>query len=398
MFERYADIISEEDVAAFRHRGRRLEDHRILMVNTAKEGGGVAQILNSLVPLLEDIGVDVDWRVINEDEAFFNVTKKLHNGLQGEHVSLSKEERERYLKANDAFWASLDEGYDFVLVHDPQPAALVRDASVPAVQRLHIDLSDPDDEAWSFMEPFTSSYDEIIVSRESYFHGGLDVDHRVVRPATDPFTDINKPLPESRVDELLGERIGSYDGLVSQVSRFDKWKDPTGVIDVFERVRSEKECSLFLLGSDAEDDPEGQEVYASVKERQAASPFAEDITVVMENNAELVNAAQRGSDVVVQKSIREGFGLTVSEAMLKGTPVVASDVGGIPDQVTHGETGFLYEPEDYDGFASTITKLLDDEEMKDIIGEKASAYVNDHYLMTRLLDDYLSLFEDYLLD
>jgi len=398
MLERYKKHISDAAISDLRYRGRRLSDHSFLMVNTAKDGGGVAQILSSLIPLFHDINVDIDWKVIDEDEGFFDITKRFHNGLQGESIELPAADKQRYRQGNTAFWEDLDKDYDGYIIHDPQPAALIDHIDKPAVLRLHIDSSHPDDTAWSFLKQYFDAYEEIIVSQDQYYHDDLSVPHRVIPPATDPFTAINKDLDGSNAKQRLEERVGPHDHLISQISRFDKWKDPEGVIEVFERVRKDVEASLLLLGSDAEDDPEGQAVYEAVKQRQANSPFAEDITVIMENDAALVNAAQRYSDVVMQKSIREGFGLTVSEAMLKQTPVVASRVGGITEQITHGENGFLHEPTKYDAFATTIQQLLDDETMKDQIGRRAKESVEQRFLMTRLLSDYLDLFEQRFVD
>jgi trehalose synthase len=379
------------------YRGEQLRDLKILTVNAAKDGGGVAQILSSLIPLLRDVGMDIDWAVIDEDEEFFDITKRFHNGLQGEDIPLSEADKRRYKQRNDVFWSSLDKTYDAYLIHDPQPAALIDHINAPAFLRLHMDLSSPDDKTWRFLQPYFDEYDELIVSQDQYYHDDLTTPYRVIPPATDPFTAINQELSEATVRDHLEERIGPHENLISQVSRFDKWKDPEGVIDVFETVRQDVDAHLLLLGSDAEDDPEGQAVYDAVKQRQAQSPVADDITVIMENNAELVNAAQRGSDIVVQKSIREGFGLTVSEAMLKGTPVVASNVGGITEQIQHGENGFLHDPHDHDSFANTILNVLDDEEMQEVIGRNAKQTVQQRFLLTRLAEDYLDLFHDKLL-
>ncbi len=398
MLERYERFIDEDDLDKLRYRGKRLSDKKILTVNTAKDGGGVAQILKPLLPLLRDVGVDIDWEVINADESFFDITKRFHNGLQGENIALSDEDKDLYKSVNHSFWDSIRHDYDFFLIHDPQPCSLIEDIpDVPAVIRLHMDMSQPDDTAWDFLKPFISSYDEAILSKQTYYHNDLSMDHRIIHPATDPFTPINKPMDAEQAQILVEERTGPTEHLITQVSRYDKWKDPVGVIDVFERVRSEKQCSLLLLGSDAEDDPEGQKIYDRVKQRQRQSQHEDDITVIMEDNAALVNAAQRASDVIVQKSLREGFGLTVSEAMLKGTPVVASNVGGIPCQISHGDNGFLHEPRNHEAFAKTIHNLLDDREMKHLVGSRAVKSVKDDFLMTRLLDQYLSLFEDYLL-
>lgn len=398
MLERYEKFLSEERLDELRYRGNRLSDAKILTVNAAKDGGGVAQILKSLISLLRDVGIDIDWEVIEADELFFDITKRFHNGLQGENIELSDEEAQRYKDINHSFWTSVEHDYDFFLIHDPQPCALIDEiTSKPAVIRLHIDLSTPNSTAWEFLQPYITAYDEAILSKQTYYHEDLSMDHRIIHPATDPFTPINEEMDHDQAQRMVQKRTGPTDHLITQVSRYDKWKDPVGVIDVFEAVRAKKQCSLLLLGSDAEDDPEGQEIYERVKERKAQSTYSDDITVVMENNAELVNAAQRVSDVIVQKSLREGFGLTVSEAMLKGTPVVASNVGGIPCQISHGDNGFLHEPRNHEAFAKTIHNLLDDREMKHLVGSRAVKSVKDDFLMTRLLDQYLSLFEDYLL-
>jgi trehalose synthase len=261
------------------------------------------------------------------------------------------------------------------------------------VWRCHVDLSQPDPELWDYLRGFILRYDRVVVSHESYRHASLPVPHSIIAPAIDPLSAKNTVLPESVLDRTLRKfQVPTDKPFICQVSRFDKWKDPVGVVNVFRKVREEVDCRLVLCGSMATDDPEGEAIYERVG--RAANDFLEtgDIVLVRAENNVLVNALQRRAAVVIQKSLREGFGLTVAEALWKGRPVVASRVGGIPLQIEDGVTGFLVEPDDLDNCAERVMRLLKEPELGEEMGRKGRETVRQKFLITRLLLDYLKLF------
>jgi len=355
-------------------------------------------MLWSLIPLKNDIGLRADWRIIHGTPAFFEVTKSFHNGLQGEEIELNEEKKGLYLGTNEEFarFAHI-ERRNFVVVHDPQPLAMISQyrKEQPWIWRCHIDLSHPNPDLWSFLKPFILRYDVVIVSHESYKKEDLPVEYRIIHPAIDPLTPKNAPLPRAQAESIL-ERYGVRldKPLIVQISRFDKWKDPLGVVEVYKRVRQEMDCRLVLCGSMAPDDPEGSMIYKEVLKSVEELIKGGDVVTITAQDDLLVNALQSLASVVIQKSTREGFGLTVTEALWKGTPVVASNVGGIPLQIEDGVNGFLLDPKDYDGFADAVLKLLKDEALARRMGETGREKVRERFLITRLLEDYITLMEE----
>lgn len=396
--EDYRQIVGDEVVSRILRKMRQLYGKSVQHINSTFQGGGVAEMLWSLIPLKNDVGLRADWRIIHASPAFFEVTKSFHNGLQGEVIKLSEDRKSLYLATNEEFsrFAHIDDR-DFIVVHDPQPLAMVSNyrKKQPWIWRCHIDLSHPNPMLWNFLKPFILRYDVVIVSHERYKKEDLPVEYRIIHPAIDPLTPKNSPLPkdESRtILERYGVRLDKP--LLVQISRFDKWKDPLGVLEVYKRVRSEEDCRLVLCGSMAPDDPEGLQIYNEVLENAKDLIEKGDVVTITAQDDLLVNALQSLADVVIQKSTREGFGLTVTEALWKGTPVVASNVGGIPLQIDDGINGFLHEPKDYDGFADTILKLLRDRKLAEKVGRAGREKVREKFLITRLLEDYITLLNE----
>jgi len=387
--EDYRDIVGDKVISVLFKESTPLRGKRILNVNSTFTGGGVAEMLWSTVPLMNDLGIEYGWRVIHGTADFFPITKKWHNALQGEDVSVSEHEKSIYTGINELFSRFTHIKHDVMIVHDPQPLPLISfyPKRQPWVWRCHIDLSEPNQEVWKYIKKFILRYDNTVFSADKFAQSDLPNEKSLIAPAIDPLTMKNREMERSkRVQALEDHGIQLDKPVLSQVSRFDKWKDPLGVVKVFEKVKESVDAQLVLLGAPASDDPEGQEIFRELKKRIQGM---DDITIINKHSDLLVNAIQSLSDVVIQKSKREGFGLTVTEALWKGTPVVASDVGGIPLQVIDEETGFLCDPEDYDCFARRIVQVMEDESLKNEIGENGKEHVKNNFLITRLMLEWI---------
>ena len=387
--ERYVGTIDGEVLADIQRAARSIYGLRVLHVNSTYHGGGVAGMLSSLVPLMNDVGVNADWNLLYGDPALFAVTKKLHNGLQGEDVELCRSDMEAYLEVNKTFALYSPIVHHMVIVHDPQPLPMIRfrRRENPWVWRCHIDVSSPNSAVEEALFPYIMRYDAAVVSSEEYRRPSWPLDINIIPPAIDPFSEINRVMTEDEVDKKLAEYGISKDKpLLVQVSRFDKWKDPLGVLRIFEKVRKETDCRLVLLGNMAADDPEGPMIYRQVEEVAERNP---DVMLITQTDPLLVNALQRRAAVVLQMSLREGFGLTVSEALWKGTPVVASCVGGIPLQIEDGQYGYLIEPGDHDAAAEQVLGLLRDPDKGSEFGAYGREHVRKNFLVPRLLLDWL---------
>jgi len=390
MIEKYLPYVGEKAIAELVALARKLQGLRILHVNSTYHGGGVAGMLRSLVPLMNDLGLEAHWALLFGEPTFFSCTKKLHNALQGEEVFPEGDELSIYFQINEFFarYAPID--HHMVVIHDPQPLPVIsfRPKRELWIWRCHIDISSPNERAWELLVPYILRYDAAVVSAKGFLRDGLPQRVSIIPPAIDPFSQINREMSPEEVEEKLAQHgIPLNKPLIVQVSRFDKWKDPLGVLEVFERVRRETDCRLVMLGNMAGDDPEGPEIFSQVRGTAKNLP---DVHLVTETDELLVNALQRAAAVVVQLSIREGFGLTVSEALWKGTPVVATAVGGIPLQIRNGESGFLVEPRDYATAAERVLELLRDQGLRRKLGERGREWVRKNFLITRLLRDWLS--------
>jgi trehalose synthase len=395
--ESYRDIVGDAAIEDILDLAGQLRGARVAHINATAFGGGVAEMLQSLVPLMVDVGLQAEWQVIAGEDEFFNVTKSFHNGLQGMDLRLTPEMKsvwERYNLRN----AELFEGeYDFVVVHDPQPAGLryySRDgAGRHWIWRSHIDTTHPNMEYWEFMIPFLREYQAAVFSLDQYVGAGLAFPYMaVIHPSIDPLTPKNRPMELDQAEQIVrGLGLDLKRPVISQVSRFDPWKDPLGVIDAYRVVKEEfPDVQLALMASMASDDPEGW-AYLESTRRHAGDD--EDIHLLhFERNNDLeVNALQRRSDVVMQKSVREGFGLVVAEAMWKGQAVVGGAVGGIPLQITDGETGFLVRSAEE--CAERVKHLLRHRDEAMEMGERAREHVRRNFLVPRHLMDYLQLFK-----
>ncbi len=382
-------------VDAVREAAADLRGARVLEVNATPYGGGVSELLRSLVPLLNDLGLSADWRIISGDERFFQVTKAIHNGLQGDARDLTDADRAVYLEHAEACAAAFDEGYDFVVLHDPQPAALLsfRDkGSAKWIWRCHIDTSTPNPRVWRFMRPFLAPFDAAVFTMAQFVPPDLPVRRvEIVPPAIDPVSPKNLPLPEATAREIL-DWIGVplRRPLVTQVARFDPWKDPMGVIAAARLAREDvPDLQLALVGAMALDDPQARDVYRQLRDATHDERWIHIFTNLQGVGNVEVNAFQTLSDVVVQKSLREGFGLVVSESLWKGTPVVAGRAGGIPLQMADGVGGFLIDG--VEDCARAIVKLLRDPDLGRALGESGRARVRERFLIPRLVLNELAL-------
>lgn len=394
--EDYRGIASDEVLEEIQERSMDLNGSTVVHVNATNYGGGVAEILDNFVLLMNDLGIRSDWRVIHGVPEYFDVTKKFHNALQGQEIGFSDDELELYKYINEKFarFAFLD--HDYVIIHDPQPCALVEYVGHNSawIWRCHIDITRPNTQAWTFMEPYIKQYDRMVVSSEIYKVPSLELPQDIISPSIDPLSPKNMDLDQETIDFYLSEyQIPTDKPLITQVSRFDPWKDPEGVLEVFNRVKNQVDCRLVFVYNMASDDPEGVKILSQMLEAAKEGLDSGEVLFVRGDDPVLVNVLQKVSDVVIQKSTREGFGLVITEAMWKGTPVVASDVGGIPTQMVDGETGYLLDPHDYDGFAEKIVMLLKDRTLAEQLGYQAKEHVRQNFLITRHLLDYLKLLQ-----
>lgn len=394
----YRGIVPDDVIHELRRRAKQIGQRHVVNVNSTAYGGGVAEMLYSVVPLLNDVGVPAGWRVLSGTPEFFNVTKTFHNAVQGASVELTEGMKWLYLDTNESFaqYTHIG-GHDAIIVHDPQPLALIDfyEKRQPWIWRCHIDLSEPDPAVWAFLRQYVARYDLVIVSHESYRRPDLEVEQRVVHPAIDPLSPKNVELSDDEIDAHL-KRLGvpRDKPLVTQVSRFDRWKDPLGVVEVFKLVRERVDCRLCLAGNMATDDPEGADLLMQTRERAGELATTGDVILVLGASDTEVNALQRASTVVVQKSTREGFGLTIAEALWKRTPVVAGAVGGIPLQLRNGAGGFLVDPNDFNDCADHIAYLVEHPDEAVESARLGREHIRENFLTTRLLGDALAIIEE----
>lgn len=388
--EAYRDVAPRGAVDFLLHLSERVRGRHFVHVNSTRVGGGVAEILRRLVPLMNDVGVKADWEIIEGDRDFFAVTKAFHNALQGEEQVFTEAMLEHYLASNRTNASRLSLNGDLVLIHDPQPAALVesRPADGQWVWRCHIDLASPQRRTWSFLRRFVLRYDAAIFSLPA-FAQQLAIPQFLVYPSIDPLADKNRELEPSEIEALLSPLgIPRERPVVLQVSRFDRFKDPIGVINAYRMVKPYHDCVLVLAGGGADDDPEGERVLAAAREAAARDS---DIHVLdLPPDAHLtINALQRTATIILQKSTKEGFGLTVSEAMWKGKPVIGGATGGITTQILPGVTG--YTVSSVEGCAYWVRHLLAHPDAAARMGAAGREHVRQNFLITRHLREYISL-------
>ena len=363
----------------------------IKMINSTAVGGGVAEMLHRVVPLLNELGVHARWEVIKGGDDFFDITKAFHNALQGKDEVFQDHVFKTYLAYNDMNNHTMSFDEDLIVVHDPQPAALIhwhKNRKNKWVWRCHIDMSHPNPQVWQFLRPYIEQHDGAIFS-SPLFSPQLAIPQYRFYPAIDPLADKNKELDKGYVDSVL-EKFGipRDKPIVTQISRYDPWKDPVGVIHAFKMARRHVNCRLLLVGDKAADDPEAEEILVRVKEAAGNDPEIHIVFLAPSIPTE-INAFQRASDVILQKSLREGFALTVSEALWKYRPVIGSAVGGIPAQILHGYTGMLVHSAE--GASLQIRRLLNQPELARRLGEGGHRRVKDEFLITRVLERYLLL-------
>ena len=388
----YRNIVGQGQLDTLRYLARELKGKTIKMVNSTAVGGGVAEMLNRLVPLLSELEVPTHWDVITGGNDFFEITKAFHNALHGTSYELNKAAQDIFLMYNEQNRERMQFGEDMVVIHDPQPAALIRSrGKTPAswVWRCHIDLSNPDPKVWEFLRPFVEQYDAAIFSSQS-FARQLAIPQYLFYPCIDPLSEKNKELPDSQVQQICDEfGIDRSRPIVTQVSRFDRLKDPVGVVQAYKLAKKYVDCQLVLAGGGATDDPEGAVVLQEVKDAAGNDP---DIIILDLPPwcALQINAIQRASTIIVQKSLKEGFGLTVTEALWKGKPTIAGAVGGIPNQIIHKLTGVLVHS--VEGCAFQIRYLLTHPEFARSIGVSGREHVKENFLMTTNVKRWLLLF------
>jgi len=388
----YEPIVGRSTIEELKLLATRLSGKVVQNINSTFIGGGVAEILSRMVPLLGELGVDARWNVIKGDEEFFQVTKKFHNALHGRREKVSAQDFSLFLETSQRNIDEMNLYGDIIFVHDPQPVALVKrkkELGRKWIWRCHIDISKPNEEVWDFLQPFVVEYDAAIFSTPA-FSRELPIRQFFVPPSIDPLSDKNRGLSPETIDSVLAKYgIPRDKPIITQVSRFDYLKDPVGVIKAFQLVRRSIDSRLVLAGGTASDDPESDKVLAGVRESATGNPDIHILSGPQVSDIE-INALQRASTVVVQKSLREGFALTVSEALWKAKPVVASAVGGIPLQVKNKYTGLLVHG--IEGTAYALRQLLTNPDYARWLGENGKEHVRHNFLITRHLRDYLLLF------
>lgn len=388
--EDYRKVTPPGSVDLLYHMSEKVKGKSLLNINSTRSGGGVAEILNRLVPMLNELEIKVGWEIMQGSEGFFKVTKAFHNALQGRDPGISDRMYQLYIEENRENAKRLTFDADMILVHDPQPAALIDygDRAGKWVWRCHIDISQPARRVWRFLKNYVLKYDAAIFSLPT-FAQKLPIPKFLIYPSIDPLSDKNRELSRREVNKILDRLdIPRDKPILLQVSRFDRFKDPVGVIQAYRIVKKHNDCRLILVGGGAADDPEGDVVLQEVREAAGQDPDIHVLLLPPDSNIE-VNALQRAATVVLQKSLREGFGLTVAEAMWKGKPVVGGFAGGITVQIMYYHTG--YTVSSVEGAAFRIRHLLNNPEIGRKMGNNAKEYVRRNFLITRHMADYLTL-------
>ncbi|MBI2170166.1 MAG: glycosyltransferase [Actinobacteria bacterium] len=400
----YEDDAGADAIAELRALAEPFRGARVLHVNATAFGGGVAELLGTVVPLMRDLGLEAEWQVMHGSDEFFGVTKSIHNALQGADVPWTLEMQDAYVDKLRENALAFEGEWDFVIIHDPQPAAILafleqaainRRGSAKWIWRCHIDLTDANERVWEFLRPYVERHDASVWTMPEFVPASLEMDRVVlIPPAIDPRSVKNLHLDQPFVDEICHQyRIDTHRPIMCQVSRFDPWKDPVGVIEAFRIAREQVPgLQLLLAGSMATDDPEGFHYWELAEKARAGDPDITMVSNIQQVGSVQINAFQRAADVVLQKSLREGFGLTVSEALWKGRPVIGGQCGGIALQIREGEDGFLVDS--VEKCAARAAELLTDPARADAMGGNGREHVRERFLSTRLLADWLRLFAD----
>ncbi len=390
--EDYQPIVGKNIIDELKILGTHLTGRKVQNINSTFSGGGVAEILARMVPLLKQLGVDASWDVIEGDEEFFNVTKKFHNALHGQEETFTKDDLNIFIETSRRNNENMALNADIFYIHDPQPIILIERKEACGgkwIWRCHVDVSHPDKEVWKFLRKYVVGYDATVFSAPE-FSQQLPVKQYMISPSIDPLSDKNREMSQSEIQSVLN-KYGLDNGkpMVVQISRFDYLKDPVGVIQAFRMVRKGIDCQLVLAGGTATDDPESTRVLEDVRECAGNDPDINILPIPPGSDLE-INALQRAATVVFQKSLKEGFGLTISEALWKGKPVVATAVGGIPQQVRNKVTGLLCHS--VDGAAYALKQLLSNPEYAAWLGKNGREHVKQNFLITRHVKEYLLLF------
>lgn len=398
----YQDIVGFEEIEHARDLARPLKGARVLHINATAFGGGVAELLYTIVPLMRDVGLEAEWTTIESSDDFFAITKIMHNALQGMELPITEQMKEIYLSHNDANARRIEAEYDFVIVHDPQPLALL--SFLPDdrrkgkwIWRCHLDLTTAYEPLWEFMLPYVKLYDASIFTMKQFVKPGLEsMPVAVIPPSIDPLSPKNQSLDDQTVQSVISKHnVDRRRPYILQVSRFDPWKDPLGVVDVYRLAKEQvPELQLVMISAMASDDPEGWHYYEKTRRHAGDDPDVHILTNMEGIGNIEVNAFQRAAGVVMQKSLREGFGLVVTEALWKGKPVVASPVGGIVLQIVDGEGGFLASSAEE--CAERAVYLLQNPDVAERMGKTGCEYISHRFLSPRNVIDYLSLLNSLL--
>lgn len=394
ILEAYKALIGKNKIDLLRKKAKNFEKKRILHVNSTKFGGGVAEILQNMIPLMQELDMNAHWKVFSAPESFFEISKKMHNALQGNmEIKFSKEEISHFIEQAKYSYRQIQPEGDFIIIHDPQPSPMITFIEKNKgkwIWRCHIDTSNPNPQAWELISNYLPLYNALIFTKLEYAKKGI---HNLIYPITpsiDPFSEKNKPLNIGFAKELVEKFVPLDLPLITQVSRFDPWKDPLGVIDAYRIVKEKIPIRLALIGSLAHDDPEGVGWLEKVRKYAGNDPHIHILTN-LDGVAHLeVNAFQHVSKVIIQKSIREGFGMTITEALWKRTPVIGGNVGGIKLQIENGKNGFLVNS--IKETAEKTIYLLKNPKIAEEMGKKGHEKVKNEFLLTRHVEKYLDLF------
>ena len=393
---RYSQLLGKKEVKRIRKKAKIFEKNEILHINSTKFGGGVAEILQSMIPLMHELEINAKWEVFTAPDSFFEISKKMHNALQGNmDIHFSDDEISAYISQAESIYEQIQPEGDFIIIHDPQPCPVIKYVKKNRskwIWRCHIDTSNPNPQAWDLISDYLPLYDALIFTKEEYAKKGIQKPIFQIPPSIDPFSDKNKPLDNDFAKKVVEKFVPLDLPLITQVSRFDPWKDPLGVIDVYRKVSKEIPIRSALIGSLAHDDPEGKEWLEKVKNYTGDDSNIHILSNLDGVENEEVNAFQQVSDIILQKSIREGFGLTVTEALWKKTPVIGGNVGGIKLQIEDGVNGFLVNT--IDETVEKILYLLKNPEISKEMGRKGHEKVKKEFLLINHLEKYLDLFQN----